>query len=326
MHAVVLHEFGAAENLRLEQFPDPVVAPGWVTIRLRASALNWHDVLVRRGTYRSPLPHVLGADGAGLRVDTGEEVLILPSLWWGEDDGAPAIGWEILGDQRPGTYAELVRVPADSVWPKPARLSWAEAAALPLVGATTYRALFTRGRLRSGESLLVLGAGGGVATTAINLAVGIGASVAVTSSSSAKITRAQSLGAIGGVQYTDESWPTTARALSPSGAGFDVVLDAVGSWQDAISVLKPGGRLVVLGASRSTEALVDVRRFYFGQYDLLGTTMGSPRDFAGLLTLLDSRKIAAPLIDREFALDEADRAHRYLEAGHGFGKVVLTQG
>src|SRR5246127_4984335 len=170
-----MDEFGAAGVLQPGEFPDPTARPGWATVALRASALNWHDVLVRQGRYDSPLPHIIGADGAGVRTDTGEHVVLLPSLNWGDRDEAPGSGWEILGDYTPGTYAELVSVPTDCLAAKPARLSWSEAAALPLVGVTTYRALFTRGRLRAGESMLVIGAGGGIATMAIALAVAAGA-------------------------------------------------------------------------------------------------------------------------------------------------------
>ena len=323
MQAVVLREFGGPEVLRPDEVPEPVDAPGWVTVRLKASALNWHDVLVRRGQYGSPLPHVPGADGAGIRSDTGEEVVIVPSLWWGDDESSPAPGWEILGDHRPGTCAELVRVPVDCVAPRPAGYSWEQAAALPLVGLTTFRALFSRAGLREGESLLVLGAGGGIATTAVAFGAGVGASVVVTSSSQDKIDRARELGASGGVRYTDPDWAAQAKALSVRGKGFDVVLDSVGTWNEALHALRPGGRLVVLGASAVEQAPLDVRKFYFGQYSLLGTTMGSPHDFTGLLRLLDTHPIAPPIVDRVFPLAEAAAAHRYLEQGFGFGKVVL---
>src|ERR1700724_4666794 len=152
MHAVIMHEFGTAAVLRPGEFPHPTARPGWVTVALRASALNWHNVLVLQGRYGSPLPHIIGADGAGVRTDTGEEVVVLPSLNWGGRDDAPSTDWEILGDHTPGTYAELVSVPADCLAAKPRGLNWAEAAALPLVGLTTYRALFLRGRLQRGES------------------------------------------------------------------------------------------------------------------------------------------------------------------------------
>ncbi|MFC9553372.1 zinc-binding alcohol dehydrogenase family protein [Rhodococcus sp. NPDC056960] len=324
MDAVVLREFGAPDVLTLESVADPVADPGWVTVRVKAAALNWHDVLVRQGRYSSPLPHVPGADGAGIRTDTGEEVLVLPSLWWGDREAAPSARWEILGDHQRGTYAELVRVPQDCVAPKPRGLSWEQAAALPLVGLTTYRALFTRGRLRAGENLLVLGAGGGVATMAVMLASAVGAHVTVTSSSTSKIAQAKELGAANGVLYTDPEWPDAARALTPDEQGFDLVLDSVGTWEQSIAALRPGGRLVVLGASRSELASLDVRPFYFGQYELIGTTMGSPQDFAGLLTLLDAKTVAPVPISAVFPLAEAAAAHKHLEQGGGFGKVVLS--
>lgn len=322
MRAVQQEDFGEPSVLTLAEVADPEPREGWTVVELRAAALNWHDVLVRQGQYGSPLPHTPGADGAGIDVATGEEVVVLPSLWWGDDESAPGPGWEILGDHRPGTYAERVAVPTECVAPKPEGLSWQQAAALPLVGVTTYRALFTRGRLREGETLLVLGAGGGVATMAVSLAAAVGARVFVTSSSDEKIAAAQELGASGGVRYDDPAWPSAAQGLV-GGRGFDVVLDAVGNWASAIDALRPGGRLVVLGASRDDKALLDVRPYYFGQYDLLGTTMGSPRDLAGLLRLMDDRQVPPPVIDRAFPLDRAAEAHAHLESGSGFGKVVL---
>jgi NADPH:quinone reductase-like Zn-dependent oxidoreductase len=324
MHAVIMHEFGTADVLRPGEFPDPAARRGWVTVKLHASALNWHDVLVRQGRYGSPLPHIIGADGAGVRTDTGEHVVLLPSLNWGDRDDAPGADWEILGDHTPGTYAELVSVPADCVAPKPAGLNWAEAAALPLVGLTTYRALFVRGRLRSGESMLVIGAGGGVATMAIALAVAAGAAITVTSASQDTIEHAVSAGARGGVLHSETDWPDQARAMSPENAGFDLILDPVGRWNESLGALRPGGRLVVLGANAAQTAAMDIRSFYFGQFDLLGTTMGSGRDFAGLLNMVDRCAVRPPVIDREFSLDQAAQAHEYLENGRTFGKCVLT--
>lgn len=324
MFASVIHEFGGPEVLVGENVPDPPKRPGWATVQLCASAINWHDVLVRRGVYEIALPHVMGADGAGIRRDTGEEVLILPSLGWGDDERAPGPGWEILGDHTRGTYAELVSVPTNVLAPRPAGLSWAQAAALPLVGVTAYRALVTRGRLQAGESLLVRGSSGGLATMATSLARGLGANVYVTASSPDKLDRAISEGAAGGVLHTEDDWATKARALT-GGRGFDLVLDGVGStWQDSIRTLRPGGRLVVLGASGGTSATLDVRQFYFGQYDLLGTTMGSPRDFRSLLHLVASGTVAPPPVDSIWDLDSAADAHRALEAGARHGKVVLV--
>jgi len=320
MKAVVQEAFGGPDVLRLADVPDPVPDDEHAVVRLRAAALNWHDVLVRRGRYGSPLPHVPGADGAGVDIETGAEVVVVPSLHWGEDDAAPGPQWEILGDHRFGTYAELVRVPRDCVVPKPPGLSWEQAAALPVVGLTTYRALFARGRLQAGERLLVLGAGGGVATMAVGLGSAVGARVYVTSSSDDKLARALELGAVGGVLYDDPAWPEAARDLA---GGFDLVLDSVGTWAESLRTLVPGGRLVVLGASRAETAQLDVRSFYFGQYDLLGSTLGSTRDFAALLRLIEDFDVAPPVIDRVFALDRAAEAHVHLESGAGFGKIVL---
>ncbi|WP_068395964.1 quinone oxidoreductase family protein [Kribbia dieselivorans] len=323
MLAAVMTRFGDADVLVPTDVPTPEPATGWVRVDLRASALNWHDVLVRQGLYGSPLPHVPGADGAGVRADTGEEVIVLPSLWWGERDAAPAAEWEILGDRRWGTAAQSVVVPQECVAPKPSGWGWHESAALPLVGLTVYRALISRGRLSAGESLLVLGAGGGVATMAISMAAAIGAPAWVTSSSDAKIATAQTAGAVGGVRYDDPDWAQAAKALSPGGAGFDVVLDSVGAWSQAVTALRPGGRLVVLGASQGNEQVLQARPFYFGQYELIGTTMGSPRDLAGLLALIDEGRLPPPTIAEVLPLARIADAHRLLESGQAVGKIVL---
>lgn len=323
MHAMVLDEFGGPEVMAVRDMPVAPTPPGFVRVELRASALNWHDVLVRRGQYQSPLPHVLGADGAGVRADTREEVIIVPSLFWGSREAAPGADWEILGDRRWGTSAEAVLVPQDSLAPKPSGWSWAAAAALPLVGLTVYRALVSRGRLCQGESLLVLGASGGVATMSVQLARAIGARAWVTSSSRAKIEQAVELGASGGVLYTEADWPERARALSPDGEGFDVVLDSVGTWSQALEAARPGGRVVVLGASAADSVTLLPRPFYFGQYELIGTTMGSPRDFAGLHRLVSSGALEPPVIAATYRLDEAVAAHVALEAGAAFGKITL---
>jgi zinc-binding alcohol dehydrogenase/oxidoreductase len=324
MHAAMLSAFGGPECLLVGEITDASAKPGETLVRLKTAALNWHDVLVRQGRYGSPLPHIPGADGAGIDTSSGAEVVILPSLRWGRSESAPSRDWEILGDHTQGTYAELISVPRDVVFPKPVGLSWSEAAALPLVGVTAFRALVSRARLAAGESVLITGAGGGVAPMAVAIAAARGALPFVTSSSAEKIERAMAGGAIAGVSYRSDSWPEDARSLAPGGDGFDVVLDTVGSWAESIRALKPGGRLVVLGASRNELAPIDIRPFYFGQYSILGTTMGSPADFRGLLDLMASSTMAPPLVDREFALTEVVAAHEYLEAGSAFGKIILT--
>lgn len=324
MRAAVLEQFGDARVLRWGEVADPLAQSGWTIVELRSAALNWHDVLVRQGRHGSPLPHVIGADGAGIDTGSGAEVVILPALGWGDDESAPAPGWEILGDHRPGTYAQYVSVPDDCVFPKPAGLDWNEAAGLPLVGVTAFRALISRAGLKSGESVLISGAGGGIAPMAVAIAAGAGAHAVVTSSSREKIERSVQLGASDGVLYTQPDWAEQAKRLTAGGCGFDVVLDTVGTWPESLRALRPGGRLVVLGASRAETAPVDVRSFYFAQQSVLGTTMGSPADFRGLLEMLESGAIDRPLIDEVFPLSEAAAAHERLEAGDTFGKIILN--
>ncbi|HET6507896.1 MAG TPA: zinc-binding dehydrogenase [Baekduia sp.] len=324
MNAAALAAFGGPEALAFGERPDPVAPPGWAVVELRAAALNWHDVLVRRGQYDVALPRVPGADGAGVRRDTDEAVVILPSLHWGEDDRFPSPAFEILGDHTDGTYAELVAVPEVNLMALPSGWSWEEAAALPLAGLTAYRALFTRGGLRAGETVLVLGAGSGVSTMAIALAALAGARVLVTSSSRAKIEAARELGADGGALYTRDGWPEEIRALTPGGRGVDLVIDSAGTWPQALAALAGGGRLVNFGATATPDATVELRRFYFGQHTILGTTMGSPRDFAGLLALLAEHPTWRPLVHATYPLDRAADAHAALERREHIGKLVLS--
>jgi NADPH:quinone reductase-like Zn-dependent oxidoreductase len=326
VQAAFLREYGPPAVLEFGELPDPVPARGQVLVELRASALNRRDTYVRSGrSGRFPTPLVPGSDGAGIRRDTGDEVVILPSLGWGGRDDAPEAGFEILGGPTNGTYAELVAVPAENVFPKPGRLSWEEAAAFPLAGLTAYRALFKRARLESGETVLVLGAGSGVSTFAVSLAHQAGARVLVTSSSAEKIERARELGAEGGVDYTGGDWVAEVRALA-GGDGVDVVVDSIGAtWPDSLRCLRRGGRAVVFGATGGLKAELEVRPFYFGHYSLLGTTMGSPRDFAGLLDALE-RGTWGPVIDSTRPLAEAAAAHERLEAAAHFGKLVLVHG
>jgi NADPH:quinone reductase-like Zn-dependent oxidoreductase len=316
MQAVRVHE---GSELRFEQAPDPEPGPGEVVVELRAAALNRRDLLVRKGVYPYPLPLVPGSDGAGVRRDTGEEVVILPSLDWGPSEACGGPDFQILGGPRDGTFAELVAVPAANCYPRPAGLSWEEAAAFPLAALTAYRALFVRARMRLGETVLVLGAGSGVSTFAVQLAVQEGARVLVTSSSEEKLARARELGAEEGVDYTAGDWVETVVELG----GADVVLDSVGStWPQSLACCKPGGRVVVFGATGGTEAELQVRPFYFGQQSLLGTMMGSPSDFEALLRLLESATWR-PVLDSVRPLAEAEAALARLEGDH-FGKVVLA--
>jgi zinc-binding alcohol dehydrogenase/oxidoreductase len=319
MQAVRVHEGGVLVH---ETVPDPVPAPGEVLVELRYAGLNRRDSLVAAGVYPFPLPLVPGSDGAGVRRDTGEEVVIYPALGWRAGDEFPGDEFAILGGPRDGTYAELVVVPAANVYPKPSRFSWEEAAVFPLAALTAYRALFTRARLQPGETVLVLGAGSGVSTFAVQLAVQASARVLVTSSSDEKLERSRELGAAGGVNYASTpDWPATVKELG----GADVVLDSVGStWQQSLECLRgKGGRVVVFGATGGTDVALQVRPFYFGQQSLLGTMMGGPDDFVGLLRMVRAAGWR-PVIDSVRPLAEATAAIERMVSGAHFGKLALS--
>jgi len=324
VQAIVVREGGA---LSFEEVPAPGGGPGRVVVELRAAAVNRRDLLVRNPpgpAYEFTLPLIPGSDGAGVRRDTGEEVVVYPGLGWGDREDAGGPDWRILGGPDDGTYAELVEVPAENVFPKPGRFSWEEAAAFPLAGLTAYRALFPVGRLQAGETVLVLGAGSGVTTLAVPLAAAAGAHVLVTSSSREKIERAQELGAAGGVLYTEGDWPEAVRELA--GGGVDLVVDSVGStWPNSLRCLRRGGRLAVFGGTGGTSVELDVRGLYLNWLSILGTTMGSARDFAGLLRMVDAGSWA-PTVDSVRPLAEAEAAHDRLRAGEHFGKLVLSVG
>jgi NADPH:quinone reductase-like Zn-dependent oxidoreductase len=319
MQAVRAHEGG---EVRFETVPDPVPSPGEVVVALRRAALNRRDLRIRGAEYPFPRPLVPGSDGAGVRRDTGEEVVILPSVRWGSGEAAPGPEFEILGGPSDGTFAELIAIPEENVFRRPARLSWEESAAFPLAGLTAYRALFVRGGLRAGETVLVLGAGSGVSTFAVQLAAQAGARVLVTTSSAAKLERAVALGADGGVLYTEGDWAAGVRELT-GGRGPDLVVDSVGATlPDSLRAVADGGRVVVLGATRGDRVDLAVRPFFYSQVSLLATTMGSPRDFSGLLGML-AAAAWRPVVDSTRPLGEIDAALDRLEGFAHFGKLVL---
>ena len=319
MQAFRIHDGGEG---RYEEAPDPVAGDGEVLVALHAAALNRRDILVRKPpgpAYDFPKPFVAGHDGAGVRRDTGEEVVLYPGVGWGPSDDLPeALRW--LGGPLDGTFAELVAVPEECVFPKPARLSFEEAASLPVAGMTAFRALFPVGRLQPGETVLVLGAGSGASTFAIALAAQAGARVLVTSSSREKIDQSRDLGAGGGVLYTEGDWAAAVRELAPD--GVDLVVDSIGStWPDSLRALRRGGRLVVFGGTGGASVELDVRFVYLNWLSILGTTGASPRQFGDFLRFVQEGSWQ-PVIDSVRPLAEADAGYERLAADH-YGKVVL---
>ncbi|MDH4246209.1 MAG: zinc-binding dehydrogenase, partial [Deltaproteobacteria bacterium] len=323
MKAIVLTHSGTAEVLHLQHIPDPEPAPGQARVRLKAAGLNHRDLYQRLG-YAGPGPMILGSDGAGV-VDAvgdpaydyllGRNVVINPGLYWGDREEAQGPRFQILGNPTPGTYAEAVVVPVENLLEKPEHLDWVQTAALPLAGLTAWRALFTQGLLRQGQTVLLPGIGSGVSGLALLLAKRAGARVLVTSSSPDKLKTAQAQGADHGVLYTDPHWEDTVRGLAGP-EGIDLAVDHSGekSVPAMTRLVRPGGRVVFMGATTGVDLKLSLRDLYFRQVHLIGTLMGSPREFQDLFRFVRMHRIT-PQVHHIFPLEKTAEAHRLMESG-----------
>jgi zinc-binding alcohol dehydrogenase/oxidoreductase len=317
MKAIRIHEDGGPEVLRYEDAPEPEPGPGEVLVSLRAASLNHLDLWIRKGLPSVPKPRILGADGAGIREDTGEPVVINPGLEHGERI-------LVLGEHMDGTHAELVAVPEENVYPLPDGLSFEEAAAFPLVFETAYRLLVTKAGVREGEWVLLWGIGSGVGTAGLAIAKALGARALVTSSSDEKLERSRELGADATVNHAEADVTAAVKEVT-GGAGVDVVLEHVGeaTWQRSLQAARPGGRIVVCGATSGPNPPAALHRVWWKQLTIYGSTMGTKEDFEGAYELVASGR-ARPVIDSVVPLAEARAAHERMEAGEQFGKIVLS--
>jgi NADPH:quinone reductase-like Zn-dependent oxidoreductase len=317
VRAVRIHSDGGPEVLVLEDVRDPVPGPGEVLVQLKASALNHLDVWIRKGLPSVPKPRILGADGAGIRVDTGERVVINPGI-------AHGAAIHVIGEHGDGTNAEYIAVPESNVHPIPGDLSFEEAAAFPLVFETAYGMLVTRARLQEGEWVFAWGIGSGVSTAALAIAKALGARVIVTSSSDAKLERARELGADVTVNHATEDVKTAVKEAT-GGRGADVVVEHVGeaTWKTSLDIAAPGGRIAVCGATTGPNPPAGLHRIWWKQLSILGSTMGTAEDFAAVYELIASGR-ARPVVDQVFPLEEIRAAHERMEAGEQLGKIVLS--
>ena len=324
----------ALDDLAPTEIADPEPGPGEVLVRLHAAALNHRDLFLVQGA-RTPDGHtfVIGSDGAGVieaigpgvrEAGVGDEVLVFPSMRWGNRESAPGPAFEVLGGVDNGTFAQYVALPIENVRRKPDHLSWEEAAALPLSGLTAYRALLSRAALQAGESVLIHGIGGSVALAALQITVAKGGRAIVTSSSDAKLARAKELGAAVTINYTTTDWLAAVKDAT-DGEGTDIVLESVGqaTFPGSITAVKPGGRIVTFSTTTGGTPTINIRELFWKQASILGTTMGSAMDFSGLLELYRAHSLH-PVIDRTYPLAEAAAAFRRLDAAEQFGKIVLT--
>ncbi len=324
--------FPELDQIEVAEVSEPSAGAGEVVVRLKAAALNRRDLWIKQGQYAGlKFPLIPGSDGAGEiaamgagveGVSPGDEVIINPSFDWGTDERAQAKSFSILGLPRDGTLAERIAVPAAQLAPKPAHLSWNEAAALPLAGLTAYRALFARAGLKAGEKVLISGVGGGVASFALQFAVAAGAQVWVTSSSADKIAEAVELGAEAGFDYRADGW---AKAVAAELGGFDVVVDSAGGdgFGRLIDLCNPGARVVFFGATRGDPPVLPMRKVFWKQISLLGTTMGSPLDWHAMMAFVSQHGIR-PVVSATFPLADAAAAFELMAAGEQSGKIVIT--
>ncbi|WP_018111843.1 zinc-binding dehydrogenase [Thermus igniterrae] len=340
MRAILMEARGGPEVLKPGEVPTPEPGPKEVRLRVKAAALNHLDIWVRKGVAspRLPLPHILGADAAGV-VDAvgpgvtgfapGDEVVVNPGLSCGhcqrclagEDNLCPR--YEILGEHRHGAYAEYLVVPEANLLKKPKNLSFEEAAAIPLTFLTAWQMVVDKLQVRPGEDVLVMAAGSGVSVAAIQIAKLFGARVIATAGSEEKLRRAKELGADEVVNYTHPDWPKEVRRLT-GGKGADKVVDHTGAlyFEGVVRATANGGRIAIAGASSGYEGTLPFAHVFFRQLSILGSTMGSKSRLFPILRFVEEGRLR-PVVGEVLPLEAAPEGHCLLEERRVFGKVVL---
>jgi NADPH:quinone reductase-like Zn-dependent oxidoreductase len=340
MKAIVFHQHGGPEVLKYEDVPRPSLGANDVLVRVRACALNHLDLWVRRGIpgISFPMPHIPGSDIAGevaeigsavTAVKVGQKAVLAPGVSCGKCAACVAgldnrcRQFTNLGYLMDGGCAEFVRAPEVNCLPFPENLSFEEASAVPLVFQTAWHMLVTRAELQPGEDVLVIGAGSGVGSAAIQIAKFFGARVIATAGSDSKLAKAKELGADHLIDHKNQNIREEVRRLTGK-RGVDVVFEHAGTatWDDSVASLAPCGRLVTCGATTGYDAKVDLRFLFSRQLSLLGSYMGTKRELQTVMKLVAGGRLK-PVVDRIFPLTEAAAAHAYLESSSQFGKVVL---
>jgi NADPH:quinone reductase-like Zn-dependent oxidoreductase len=341
VHAVRIHQHGGPEVLTYEDAPEPALGPTDVLVAVRAAALNHIDLWVRGGLPRLRLqfPHILGADVAGVvaevgnsatGVKVGDEVILSPGVSCGQcaacvagtDTLCPS--YSILGEHIPGGYAERLSVPRVNVLPKPAHLTFEEAAAVPLVFLTAWNMLVTNGRIRGGDTVLIWGAGSGVGSAGLQIARAYGARVIATAGQEWKLDQARELGADDVINHSEQNVYDEVRRLTDR-RGVDIVFEHVGAatWETSLRSLARGGRLVTCGATTGAQGTTDIRYIFGRQLSIHGTWLGAKRELHDALRLVDSARLR-PVVHAVLPLARAADAHRMMEQRQHFGKIVLV--
>jgi len=315
------------DELSVGTIKEPDLQHGEVKIKLKVSGINHRDLLIPERRGRNDEPLILGSDGAGIieavgedvtAFSVGDEVIINPGKGWIYNSDTAPLGFEVVGMPSHGTFAEKYIVDAAYVEKKPAYLTWEEAGVLALPALTGFRALFTKGQLRSSDTIFLPGAGSGVATYIIQFSKAVGARVIVSSRSKEKREKALELGADLAID-TNEDWEAEL-----DGETINLVIDSVGeaTFNRSLAVLKKGGRMVTFGATTDDHVTIDIRKFFYGQYQLFGSTMGSREELREMLAFIEKYQIH-PVVDQIFPLDDALDSFSYLENAKQFGKVGI---
>ncbi len=327
MNAIIHSGHSDLEGLQYSTCTLPGAEQGHVVIELSAAGLNHRDLFIMSDRTPQDTPLIPGSDGAGIVVEVGEgvhhisagdEVIIHPTLGWEHTADVPVVPG-IVGGPSDGTLAQYIALPASNVLPKPTHLSWIEAGVLSLSALTAYRALFTRGGLRAGEHLLIPGIGGGVATYALLMAVAAGAKVTVTSRSEVKRAEALRLGAYQALD-SHANWKSTMNSHEP----IDIILDSIGQvmFPKYEEIIRPGGRIVMFGASSGDDLHLPIRSIFFPQISLTGTSMGSREEFVQMLEWVEKHQIH-PVVDSIYSLRDTVQAFERMKNGEQFGNIAI---
>jgi NADPH:quinone reductase-like Zn-dependent oxidoreductase len=329
MKAVRVSTPGGLEALQLVDVPDPVPAPGELTLEIKAAGVNHLDLWVRKGLPVAKYPMILGSDAAGVIRETGRRALLSPATSCGTCEFCASgekplcVNYTIFGEHRDGTDAQLICAPAENLIPIPDTLSFEEAAAAPLVYLTAWRMLITRGRLAPAEDVLIWSAGAGVGVACLQLAKLTGARVIATASTEEKCGKLKGLGADFVLNQAREDVPRRIRDLTAK-RGVDIVVDYIGkdTWAKSVQCVRRGGRIVTCGATSGYDPAEDLRQIFFRQIEIIGCTMGNNKELQDALRPVFEGRIR-PVIDQVLPLAEVAAAHQRIEQRAAFGKIIL---